>query len=347
MLSKLFILILIIISVSHAHRSTKRISQVVRYADMSDNDQLESWYAYKSVYGKDYVNDEEETLRFGIFRTNLLMIDKHNDEENANVDNRAVHGITKFADLSSEEFQSMYLTATTDHSNGKEQSTKRHSHKKTITASGIVDWTGVYTGAVEEQKDCGCCWAFSTAEQIHSDAVRAGLLTIHQPLSVEQLVECDTTDKGCTGGNPSTAFAYVIKAGGIALESKYPYTSSTGRVNQCGVKDMDYVVRVESYALISNESDMIDYVSSTGPLSVCVDARTWKTYTGGVITTCGTEVDHCVQIVGIDNINGSWKVRNSWGTDWGEKGYINVQAGKDMCGITRRVIYSTVSKVGK
>jgi C1A family cysteine protease len=53
------------------------------------------------------------------------------------------------------------------------------------------------------------------------------------------------------------------------------------------------------------------------PISVCVDATEWQTYSSGVLgKSCGTQLDHCVQAVGYNANKGYWVVRNSWNTDW-------------------------------
>ena len=90
---------------------------------------------------------------------------------------------------------------------------------------------------------------------------------------------------------------------------------------------------------------MASYVGSTGPLSVCVDANSWSTYTGGIMSTCGTSVDHCVQAVGIDTSAGYWKVRNSWGTSWGESGFIRLEYGSNTCEIASDANYATTEAV--
>ena len=87
------------------------------------------------------------------------------------------------------------------------------------------------------------------------------------------------------------------------------------------------------------QDNMASYVSSTGPLSVCVDASTWNSYTGGVMRVCGNSVDHCVQAVGVDTASGYWKVRNSWGTSWGESGFIRLAYGANTCDITNDPTY--------
>ena len=79
---------------------------------------------------------------------------------------------------------------------------------------------------------------------------------------------------------------------------------------------------------------MIDYVLAQGPISACIDASTWATYTGGILSTCGEEPNHCVQIVGVNTVDNYWLVRNSWGTAWGEDGYIRLKLGEDLCGIS-------------
>jgi C1A family cysteine protease len=92
---------------------------------------------------------------------------------------------------------------------------------------------------------------------------------------------------------------------------------------------------------------MASYVQSTGPLSVCLDASSWSSYTSGIMSSCGDSVDHCVQAVGVypASTDGYWKVRNSWGTSWGESGYIRLAYGANTCDITNDPTYTVVSLV--
>ena len=84
---------------------------------------------------------------------------------------------------------------------------------------------------------------------------------------------------------------------------------------------------------------------STGPLSVCLAASTWSSYTMGIVSTCSTDVDHCVQVTGYSADESYWLVRNSWGTDWGMEGYILIESGVDMCEIAYDPLYVSVSAV--
>ena len=131
-------------------------------------------------------------------------------------------------------------------------------------------------------------------------------------LSPEQIVQCAPIAQGCGGGWTEVAYGYVHVAGGIEQESAYPYTSSDGITGQCKVDASQEVISVKSYTTVTGESDMANYVLSTGPLSVCLDASNWSSYTGGILSVCGNQVDHCVQATGVDTSseNGYWIVRN-------------------------------------
>jgi C1A family cysteine protease len=168
-------------------------------------------------------------------------------------------------------------------------------------------------------------------------------------LSPEQIVQCDTKAFGCGGGWTESAYGYVKTAGGIETDEAYPYSSYQGVTGTCKVNTKSFVAGVTGFTTIAGsdattiEANMASYVQSTGPLSVCLDASSWNSYTGGIMTVCGNSVDHCVQAVGVDaSTGGYWKVRNSWGTSWGEDGYIQLAYGKNTCDITNDPTWTTV-----
>lgn len=298
------------------------------------------WESFKAEHAKSYSTMEEESQRFGFFLENLKIADIRNDAEMKNK-GTAVHGITRFSDLSQAEFESRFLTS---------DSSMRSTDRETVTlpapeaAAGLVDWSGKLTTPVKDQGYCGSCWAFSATEQIESDSMRT--LGTSYILSPEQITQCDTTSSGCNGGWTERAYNYVKKAGGIETDASYPYTSYQGVTGSCHSSASQFKIGVDSYTTLSGESSMATYVQSTGPLSVCVDASTWNSYKGGIMTSCGNRVDHCVQAVGVDaSSSGYWKVRNSWGTSWGESGYIRLAYGKNMCNIANDPTYTKVHKV--
>merc|ERR1712039_408156 len=140
---------------------------------------------------------------------------------------------------------------------------------------------------------------------------------------------------GCKGGNTGGAYKVIEALGGIEAEVDYPYTHKDG---QCQFQKSKEKVKVTSYQSVGkgNETEMKKYVGSTGPLSVCGSASGWHHYKSGILTTCGNHSNHCFQIVGYGEANGTsyWKVRNSWGARWGENGFIRIQMGNNLCLIT-------------
>ena len=162
-------------------------------------------------------------------------------------------------------------------------------------------------------------------------------------LSPAQITQCAKGSAGCGGGWTETAYAYVKNSGGLEQEKDYPYTTALyqGITGTCTDTPSKFVIGITGYTTITGETNMASYVKSTGPLSVCVDAMTWNTYKGGIMSNCGKQIDHCVQAVGVDDSTGGyWKVRNSWGTSWGESGFIRLAYGQNSKSIA--IFHSTI-----
>ncbi len=298
------------------------------------------WESYKQDWSKQFSSSAEEAHHFQSFVENLRVIDQRNMIERKN-NGTAIHGLTQFSDLSQEEFAARYLKADPSQRSGDRLVADITGEPDTTAA--LVDWSGKLTTPVKNQGYCGSCWAFSATEQIESDTIRT--LGVSYILSPEQITQCDTTSHGCNGGWTENAYKYVTKAGGIETEQAYPYTSFSGTTGKCAVVASKEVIAVKSYATVVGESKMATYMQGTGPLSVCLDASSWNSYNSGIMKTCGKSVDHCVQAVGVDATStGYWKVRNSWGTGWGESGYIRLAYGANTCNIANDATYVAVAK---
>jgi len=312
-------------------QSSSSSSSTTEYSKLSSSEKKQLFQDFTVKFNKKYSDDEEDS-RYETFQQNLELIDARNKAEKSKGGN-AVHGVTIFADATEDEIMTSKM--------GFKDATKKSIIKMAKEDSGdstfksnkgskdTVDWSGVYTTGIKDQGYCGSCWAFSAVSQIESDSIRAGYLTTDDELSEQQLVSCDTYDAGCNGGNPYYAYYYVYKAGGVETNASYPYASWGADVPSCDSDSSKYVVTVNDFYYLSSENAMESHVYSTGPISVCVDATNWPTYEGGIVSDCGTEVNHCVQAVGLNTEENYWIIRNSWGTDWGENGYIYVKAGEN------------------
>jgi len=300
-----------------------------------------SFESFKETYGKSYSAEEEET-RFANFVVNLAVIDERNALEGGNM----IHGVTKFSDLTQEEFASRYLLSLP---RATPQPVTHVGEPLAPGATVNVNWAGISTTPVKNQGYCGSCWAFSATEQIESNYWMAtGQELILAP---QQITSCDQTSEGCNGGWTEHAYSYVARTGGIELDSSYPYTSGkVGITGSCTASSKLYVVTITGYTTVSSsasgEATMASYVAATGPLSICLDAETWNSYTGGIVTVCGTSVDHCVQAVGLNTAAATpyWIVRNSWGTSWGNAGYIYLEYGQNMCDLASDATYANGAK---
>jgi len=283
--------------------------------------------AWKAKHNKIY-STEEEAIRFNNFQLSLDRISSRNAKAEG-----AVFGLTKFSDLSPEEFLSTYL--------GYKSSGENFDVGVLPTgpqAPDTFDWRNKnMVTPVKNQEQCGSCWAFSVTENIESMWCMAKSLdcTSFTPLAPQEIVDCDTTDLGCEGGDPPTAYQFVIQEGGMETEANYPYTAADG---DCNFQSNLVAVTISSWKYATQNSDeptMQNNLVAWGPLSICVYAEPWQDYTGGVLmaSDCQGQIDHCVQLVGYDMTQSTpfWIVRNSWGTDWGESGYIRLQYGQDTC----------------
>ena len=294
-------------------------------------------------YGKVYTPTERD-YRQSVYEQNLNKIINHNA-----VGHSWTMAVNKFADLTAEEFGARYT--------GGYVSRKYRTHTNKLRGANItlpssVDWesAGAVTG-VKDQGQCGSCWAFSTTGSVEGAwFLKNGSLV---SLSEQQLVDCSTSqgNDGCNGGLMDYGFEYIISNNGITTEDAYPY-SATGP-NSCQASGKPVAARISNYVDVPTNSDnALMTAIAQQPVSVAVEAdqNSFQFYSGGVMTAaCGTALDHGVLAVGYGT-SGSldyYKVKNSWGVDWGMNGYIllgrgNQFAPSGQCGILMDPSYPVV-----
>lgn len=171
-------------------------------------------------------------------------------------------------------------------------------------------------------------------------------------LSEQELVDCDTKgdDQGCEGGLMDNAFQFILQNHGLTTEANYPYQGVDGTCNPKEAADHTAIITGYQDVPANDEKALLQAVSNQ-PISVAIDAGedAFRFYSSGIFTgKCGTSLDHGVTAIGYgtdtDGTN-YWLVKNSWGTGWGEGGYIRMQrdidAREGLCGIAMQASYPT------
>ncbi|KAL7631762.1 UNVERIFIED_CONTAM: hypothetical protein RMT77_017943 [Armadillidium vulgare] len=299
------------------------------------------WEAYKIKFEKQY-SPKEDARHHEIFKTTKKIVEEHNKKfEEGKV--TFTMAINKFADLDEEELKRYRGGKRT----AEELKKGTTLHKVGVSAPDSIDWRDYgYVTGVKDQGQCGSCWAFSTTGSLEGQHFRFNGALIS--LSEQNLVDC-VPDNSCNGGWMDTAFAWIRDNGGIDTEASYPYEAANGacryNANNIGATCTGFVDIAST-----DENALKDAAGSVGPISVAIDASksSFNYYGGGYYydADCSsTNLDHGVLVVGYgtDSGNDYWLVKNSWGSGWGESGYIKMARNRNNnCGIATAASYPTV-----
>lgn len=314
----------------------------------------ENFRDFKTKFNKVYRNEAENRYRLKVFADNVEKINQHN-EEAAHGLHTFTLGVNQFADLTLHEWRET-LTFKGFQDQNQFKKTKALSIKKLVDDSKVpdsIDWRDEgYVTPVKDQRSCGSCWAFSTTGSMEGAVKKAtGELV---SLSEQNLVDCDDMDDGCNGGFMENAFPWIISNGGINTEADYPYRYNPNPIEcQFDAIKPTYTIRDFHEILKNDETDLTEKIGTEGPVSVGIDAGqySFQFYQEGVYydPNCGTtdaELNHAVLAVGYGfetkagvDIPFYW-VKNSWGTNWGDEGYIKMARNRDnACGISTDACY--------
>jgi len=323
------------------------LSGMERRAAVQLDDADKLWQIYK-VNHKRHFGESEENQRKKIFSDNLHKIAAHNMEARQGKQTFTM-GLNEFTDKTTEEMSKMkgYRPATSTsavRSSRAKRQALMPTYYNTVPVSDLpatVDWVDQgWVGPVQDQGQCGSCWAFSAAASLSAQYYNKTKTFVL--LSEQNLVDCTPYlgNVGCKGGAFQYAFEYVMDVGIDSLAS-YPYTAVDGT---CVYSAANSVTMDNGWRNIVtySEAALQQAVTEVGPVSVGINAglESFQMYEGGVYAPSGCDpnaLDHAVVVVGYgvtDEGQAYWLIQNSWGTSWGMEGFMMMARNdNNMCGI--------------
>jgi len=314
----------------------------------------EEWEAWKAKHRRSYTSPTEESLRMKIYMDNKARVARHNRRA---ANGEAAHHLkmNKYGDLLHHEFVS-----TLNGYRPRPNNTMLLSRSlgATFIPNAVphplpksVDWRakGAVT-PVKEQGVCGACYSFSAAGALEAMNFRkTGKLV---ELSAQNLIDCSvsTGNQGCKGGQMDNAYEYIRDNNGIDTAIAYPYEGVQGKCRynprHKGASDFGYVD-----ISTGSEEELMHAVASRGPVSLAIDAshESFQFYSNGIYREdrcSSTKLDHAMLLVGYgeeDDGRKYWLIKNSWGSTWGEEGYLKLARDENnMCGVATQASYPIV-----
>lgn len=235
--------------------------------------------------------------------------------------------------ISFQQIQAQYQTGLVLPSNWKTLNKQIH-FANSVTLPATFDWRQIAPGGltpIQNQGQCGSCWAFASAANF-ADVMK---IRENQTFNISQqfLLSCNTQGFSCAGG----WWAHDMhKQFGWVDSSDYPYKAAD---TQCR-SGLKYHDKLKDWAYVGSRSDvppvaaMKQAIMVYGPLTVGVAASSsFQSYRSGVFSRNDSSgVNHAVNIVGWDDNTQSWIMRNSWGKNWGESGFMRIKYGVNAIG---------------
>jgi len=208
---------------------------------------------------------------------------------------------------------------------------------------------------VKNQYKCGACVAFATAAVLETCYKKVS--GVFGDYSEQELIDCAYGKHGAGGceGAPSNSYARWLdeKKRQLTHESNYPYKNmNTSYTCPRNLEPYNRGAKITGHYFErdGNEEELKRLVFQNGAAIACLytSGEKFKAYSGGIFDSCnsGDKTDHCVAVVGYGAEEGVdyWLIKNSWGADWGEKGFMRLKRGENMCGIGKEIVTITCER---
>ena len=291
---------------------------------------------FEAKFEKTYASEEERNYRNEVFRTNVK---RHAQYQRENP--QASFGVTKFADMTQEEFEQRYAA--------REPGTpfqQLNTVSQGISMPKNLDWRKFgLVRPVQDEGSCASHYAISVASALEFLwGATVGKFLI---LSEQQILDCSTLTQGCNGGDTTSAFNYVLTSSGVQPQFSYPSSDTTGKCSTDVYYTKLYADAV--YSFPPNETGLQEGLYMYGPMSVTLNVdSSFAQYTGGILKVCGTESSQVSGLLvgyGFSWWHWSyyWTVQMSFGTEFGDEGVVYLarnptNQGTGVCGLTEKVL---------
>ncbi|MDJ0766428.1 MAG: C1 family peptidase [Myxococcota bacterium] len=209
---------------------------------------------------------------------------------------------------------------------------KPYLNKKNKFLPAKFNWCEEVNGCtpIRNQGSCGSCWAFATVGVLENNILIQDGDEVD--LSEQYLVNCATTSNGCGGGKAEhdwhlDKYPPGDTEAGAVMEEELPYTAQDGSCNP----PYNHVYKIQDHGWADDGTEAIQQAMyDYGPVLVGCCANTMNGYNGGIFTDHCSDGNHMVMLVGWDDDEGFWHMRNSWGSNWGEDGYMRIAYGTSL-----------------